>query len=59
MNINECLELFYIAYVKYNEEFEDTGNDVAAVKARKALSELMKLSKERRKQIQIKRDGYK
>jgi len=45
------LQLFDI-YVKENEKFVEKGIKVSATRARKALAELVKASKERRKEIQ-------
>jgi len=39
-------------YIENNEKFVEKQNKSAATRARKALSELAKLGKERRKEIQ-------
>ena len=39
-------------YIKESDSFETKGNKAAATRARKALGELGKLCKERRKEIQ-------
>jgi|TARA_B100001013_G_scaffold100087_3_gene56462 hypothetical protein len=45
------------AYVKENEAFETKGIKAAAARARKALGNLGKLSKARRKEIQEKKNS--
>ncbi len=52
---DEIVEQFE-AYVAENQKFEDKGVKAAAARARKALGELGKLSKERRKEIQDKKN---
>ncbi len=47
----QILEQLHI-YVENNEKFVEKQNKAAATRARKALSELTKLAKERRKEIQ-------
>ena len=39
-------------YIENNEKFSDKGNKAAGTRARKALMEISKLCKERRKEIQ-------
>ena len=39
-------------YLEESVKFEEKGNKSAATRARKALSEIAKLTKERRKEIQ-------
>ena len=39
-------------YIEDNEKFADKGNKAAGTRARKALMEITKLCKERRKEIQ-------
>lgn len=39
-------------YIDNNEKFTDKGNKAAGTRARKALMEITKLCKERRKEIQ-------
>jgi hypothetical protein len=39
-------------YVDENEKFSDKGNKAAGTRARKALMEITKLCKDRRKEIQ-------
>lgn len=39
-------------YLSDNAKFEESGNKAAGTRARKALNELSKLGKERRKEIQ-------
>jgi len=45
------------AYLKESEAFEEKGVKAAATRARKALGELGKLVKERRKEIQEKKNA--
>tara|TARA_B100001093_G_scaffold426287_1_gene420187 strand:+ start:33583 stop:33759 length:177 start_codon:yes stop_codon:yes gene_type:complete len=45
------LQLFDV-YIKENEKFVENGIKISATRARKALAELVKASKERRKEIQ-------
>lgn len=46
--IIEQVELYHTN----NEKFESKGNKAAGTRARKALNELVKLARERRKEIQ-------
>jgi len=39
-------------YISENEKFESKGNKAAGTRARKALAELTKAAKDRRKEIQ-------
>lgn len=39
-------------YIQDNEKFSDKGNKAAGTRARKALMEIAKLCKDRRKEIQ-------
>lgn len=48
---HENIIAFYEAYIKENEKF-NKGNNAAGTRARKALNELVKLSRARRKEIQ-------
>ena len=43
-------------YHSNNEKFEEKFNKTAGTRARKALNEICKLSKERRKEIQAKKN---
>ena len=45
------------AYLEENEKFESKGVKASAARARKALGELGKLVKERRKEIQEKKNS--
>lgn len=45
------------AYLKESEAFETKGVKAAAARARKALGEMGKLAKERRKEIQEKKNS--
>lgn len=44
-------------YIKESESFETKGVKAAAARARKALGEIGKLAKERRKEIQEKKNN--
>jgi len=55
-NHNDIVAQFE-AYLKENEAFEEKGVKAAATRARKALGELGKLAKERRKEIQEKKNA--
>lgn len=52
MTIHEQIVAQYEAYIAENEKFRDKGVKASAARARKALQELTKLAKERRKEIQ-------
>lgn len=52
MTIHEQIVAQYEAYVAENEKFTEKGVKASAARARKALGELSKLCKERRKEIQ-------
>lgn len=52
MTIHEQIVAQYETYIAENEKFRDKGVKAAAARARKALQELTKLAKERRKEIQ-------
>ncbi len=45
------------AYLEENAKFEEKGVKAAAARARKALGEIGKLTKERRKEIQEKKNA--
>lgn len=49
---HENLVSLFETYVKENEKFTVKGNKAAGTRARKALAEFAKASKERRKEIQ-------
>ncbi len=51
MTLHEQLVAQFQTYVTESEKFENKGVKVSASRARKALSEIAKLSKERRKEI--------
>jgi len=51
------IKKFYEEYLEENEKFETKGVKAAAARARKALGEIGKLVKERRKEIQDKKNG--
>lgn len=52
MTLHEQIVLAFHNYVKETQDFEENGIKVAALRARKALQELNKLSTQRRKEIQ-------
>ncbi len=52
MTIHEQIVAQYEAYLEENEKFSKKGVKAAAARARKALAEIGKLAKERRKEIQ-------
>ena len=52
MTNHENLTSLFETYLSENEKFEDKGNKAAGTRARKALAELTKAAKERRKEIQ-------
>lgn len=49
---HEALVSLFETYMKDNEKFTVKGNKAAGTRARKALSEFAKLTKERRREIQ-------
>lgn len=51
MNNHDNLTNLFETYTRENEKFE-SGNAAAGTRARKALAEISKLCKERRKEIQ-------
>lgn len=57
MTIHEQLEQEYAKYLEENKKFTEKGVKVAAARARKALAEIAKLCKERRKEIQEEKTG--
>ncbi len=52
MSVHEQIVAQFEAYVAENQKFTDKGVKASAARARKALGELGKLAKERRKEIQ-------
>jgi N-glycosylase/DNA lyase len=52
MTIHEQIVAQYATYLAENQKFSEKGVKVSAARARKALAEIAKLSKERRKEIQ-------
>lgn len=52
MNLHEEIVLAFNNYLKESETFDEKGVKAAAARARKALGDLGKLTKERRKEIQ-------
>ena len=56
MNNHEKIIEAYTTYLAESESFETKGVKAAAARARKALGDLGKLTKERRKEIQEKKN---
>ena len=56
MTLHDKMEEAYNTYVEESAKF-DTGNKAAATRARKALGDLGKLTKERRAEIQARKNG--
>jgi N-glycosylase/DNA lyase len=52
MSVHEQIVAQFEAYIAENQKFTEKGIKASAARARKALGELGKLSKERRKEIQ-------
>ncbi len=52
MSNHATLVNLFETYISENEKFEVKGNKAAGTRARKALAELTKAAKERRKEIQ-------
>ena len=52
MTNHESLLNLFDTYVAENDKFENKGNKAAGTRARKALAEITKFAKERRKDIQ-------
>jgi len=52
MTLHEQIIIAYNTYIKETEKFEKQQIKVSAVRARQALQDLNKLTKERRKEIQ-------
>lgn len=57
MSIHEQIVQQYENYLNEHTAWEDKGVKAAAARARKALGELGKLTKERRKEIQEKKNN--
>ncbi len=57
MATHEDIVAQYETYLKESEAFETKGIKAAAARARKALGEIGKLSKARRKEIQEKKNS--
>ena len=51
------IKALFEEYLAENDKFENRGVKAAATRARKALGELGKLTKERRKEIQEKKNN--
>jgi N-glycosylase/DNA lyase len=56
MTLHEEIVQAYNNYLKEAETFDDKGVKAAAARARKALGDLGKLTKDRRKEIQDKKN---
>jgi hypothetical protein len=52
MTVHEQLVQLFDTYVTENQKFTEKGVKVSASRARKALAEIAKLCKDRRKEIQ-------
>lgn len=52
MTVHEQIVAQYEAYIAENQKFTEKGIKASAARARKALGEMGKLAKERRKEIQ-------
>jgi len=59
MNNHELLISFFQTYLTENEKWTEVQNKSAATRARKALSEIGKLVKERRQEIQNEKNSNK
>tara|TARA_Y100000389_G_C17309366_1_gene437161 strand:+ start:686 stop:862 length:177 start_codon:yes stop_codon:yes gene_type:complete len=57
MSTHDSIVEQYEAYIKESEAFDTKGVKAAAARARKALGEMGKLAKERRKEIQEKKNS--
>lgn len=55
-NTHDQIQVLFQEYLTENEKFESRGVKAAATRARKALGEIGKLTKERRKEIQEKKN---
>jgi hypothetical protein len=56
MTVHEQIVAQYEAYIAENQKFTEKGIKASAARARKALGEMGKLAKERRKEIQAEKD---
>lgn len=56
MGLHEQIIEQYEIYIAESQKFEEKGVKASATRARKALGELGKLAKERRKEIQEKKN---
>ncbi len=56
MGLHEQIIEQYETYIAESQKFEEKGVKASATRARKALGELGKLAKERRKEIQEKKN---
>ena len=57
MSIHDNIVASYETYLTEHASWEDKGIKAAAARARKALGDIGKLSKERRKEIQDKKNN--
>ncbi|MBL6841208.1 MAG: hypothetical protein ISQ84_03540 [Pelagibacterales bacterium] len=57
MNVHEEIVQAYQNYLAEHATFEEKGVKAAATRARKALGDLGKLTKERRKEVQDKKNA--
>lgn len=56
-NLHDEIVLAFNTYLKEAETFDEKGVKAAAARARKALGDLGKLTKDRRKEIQEKKNS--
>jgi N-glycosylase/DNA lyase len=56
MGLHEQIVEQYEMYIEENQKFEEKGVKASATRARKALGEIGKLAKDRRKEIQDKKN---
>jgi N-glycosylase/DNA lyase len=56
MTVHEQIAMQYETYLAENQKFTEKGVKASAARARKALAEIGKLCKERRKEIQEEKD---
>lgn len=56
-NTHDEIVVSYETYLSEHQNFEDKGVKASAARARKALGSIGKLSKERRKEIQDKKNN--
>ena len=57
MTVHEQIQAQFEAYIAENQKFTEKGIKASAARARKALGEMAKLAKERRKEIQDEKES--